>query len=705
MHFVFGDVVVDCVQVKLIKHTESIECEPKVFELLVYFCQHPQEAISREELLANVWEGRVVSDAAVNRAVGELRKLIEDNPSSPQFIKTVSKVGYRLATIPTLFESKDYRHQKQHYINQSSKDLISKIIAETNQFKARESESNDKLDSAPFSVLRDRPLFLFFICLLLMFLIYMSMTSQSDIGQFVVSGKQPVTSTKESAFNPSFHAKSNTLVFLHRESSDANAQLFVKKENAPTTKISDDDYYYTDAIFGTDGFIYASRLNNLQQRNCEIIKLELITKRINSILECGKGVVTQLAFDENNRRLLYQYRSIISEPYAIHSYQLDTGRKQQITHPLQVGNNTGDYVFAISPNNKILAVVEYSSENVDKIKLVDLKDNRIIASAPFINNVYGLTWYSDYQVFASNNEGLFEFKVENFSLTQIDNSDQFGRLAMGTDKFSILTERSQKTVNIYSYSIPHVLIKPLTISSGTSQSPIFGNISNILAFISDRSGEKEIYIQLEGKAALIADFDGAIGHVGNMAWSPEDNKLVASINDNLYLYSLKNKKWQKLAKNHTNVHYVTFVEAMIMFSAEVDGQWNIWQLSLDNEHINQITKNGGYSVQGGGQNIYLTKFNHDGLYQLNLQTGIESILVDGFPIAGWRHWQLRHDNIYYLLNKEYKTLDLIAGYKKDIYSFIGQRPNSCNISYQFDFFACEKVEHMTSNIWQIKLSK
>jgi transcriptional activator of cad operon len=705
MRFVFDDIVVDCDQMKLTKHEKNIECEPRVFELLVYLCQHPQEAISREELLENVWGGRVVSDAAVNRAVGELRKLIEDNPSSPQFIKTVSKVGYRLATIPTLFQSKDYGHQKQHYINQSSKDLFSKNIAETTQFKARESEHNDKLDSTPLSVLRERSLSLFFICLLLMLVIYKSITSQSDVGQLAVSGKQPVTSTKESAFNPSFNAKSNTLVFLYRENSDANAQLFVKKENEPTTRISDDDYYYTDALFGPDGFIYASRLNNLQQRDCEIIKIELITKRISSIIDCGKGVVTQLAFDENNRRLLYQYRSIISEPYAIYSYQLDTARKQQITHPLQVGNNTGDYVFAISPDNKFLAVVEYSSENVDKIKLVDLKDNRIIASAPFIDNVYGLTWFSDYQVFASNNEGLFEFKVEDLSLTQIDNSDQFGRLAMGPDKFSILTERSQKTVNIYNYSIPTALMKPLTISSGISRSPILGNISNILAFTSDRSGEKKIYIQLEGKAALTADFEGPIAHIGNMAWSPEDNKLVASINDNLYLYSLKNKKWQRLAKNHTNVHYVTFVDTMIMFSAEVDGQWNIWQLSLDNEHINQITKNGGYSVQGRGQNIYLTKFNYDGLYQLDLKTGIESMLIEGFPIAAWLHWQFRHDKIYYLLNKGYKSLDLITAHKQVIHSFIGQRPNTCNISYQFYFFACDKVDHMTSNIWQIKLSK
>ena len=55
MRFVFGDVEIDTSQVKLTKHGFPVECEPRVFELLVYFCRHPQEAISRAELVEQVW--------------------------------------------------------------------------------------------------------------------------------------------------------------------------------------------------------------------------------------------------------------------------------------------------------------------------------------------------------------------------------------------------------------------------------------------------------------------------------------------------------------------------------------------------------------------------------------------------------------------------------------------------------------------------
>jgi DNA-binding winged helix-turn-helix (wHTH) protein/Tol biopolymer transport system component len=704
MRFVFDDIVVDCEQVKLTKHAKHIECEPRIFELLVYFCKHPQEAISREELLMHVWGGRTVSNAAINRAVGELRKLLEDNPSSPQLIKTVSKVGYRLALIPTLFESQYQERQKQGSTNQSEFNHTLGSQTEATNFKAKQiKKSAAELHSLPPHILKGKWFWLVFVCALLIFVVKTSITSQKDIKKLDVLGRQPVTSLIGSAFNPSYDLKSNTLFFLYRTDADANAQLFMKKANGSVQALSHDDYYYTDVLYGANGFIYASRLNNLQQRYCEIVKVELVTKRISSIMDCGKGVVTQLAFDARKMRLIYQYRTIISEPYAIYSYQLDTGRKQQLTHPAQVGNNTGDYVFAISTDSKTLAIVEYNSDKVDKIKLVDLKDNRIIATAPFIDDVYGLIWRSEHQVLASNSDGLFEFNIDDFSLTPKEHSDQFGRLALGSDKHSILTERSQMTVNLFSYSKHPITLKPLTASSGISRSPILGNRSNILAFKSDRSGEKEIYIQVEGQDAFIAEFEDHIAYVGSMAWSSTDDKLVASINNVLYLYSLESQKWQRLAEHFTQVHHVAFVKESIMFSAEVNDQWNIWELSLDNGQIEQVTTKGGYSVQGNGSKIYITKFNYDGLYQLDLKTGLESTLIGGYPIAGWRHWQLRNNKIYYLLDKEYKEFDLIRLNERVLHNFLGRIPNSCNMSYQYDFFACEKVESNTSNIWQFQL--
>ncbi|MBA6391013.1 winged helix-turn-helix domain-containing protein [Colwellia sp. BRX10-3] len=697
MRFVFGDIVVDAEQIKLTKHAKQIEFEPRVFELLVFFCKHPQEAISREELVEQVWGGRIVSDAAINRAVGELRKLLEDNPSSPQWIKTVSKVGYRLAVIPTLEEDHDLAHKEQPRIAEPETTPVEPLIVDVKQLQVTNN------NSAPISTLNGKWILLIAVLALFIIFVYKTLFTQNPSETFGVVGRQPVTSTMGNAFNGFYDAKTNTLLFLYRADADASAQIHMKKAMGPAQVISNDDYYYTDVLYGTDGFIYASRLNNLQQRHCEIVQIEPATKRFTPIMDCGKRVVTKLVFDDKKRRLIYKSRPSISEPYSIHSYQLDTGRKQQITHPVQAGNNAGDYVFAISEDSQTLAVVEYNGDEVDKIKIVDLNDNSIMASAPFIDHVYGLVWRDDNKILASNSDGLFEFNVNNLSLILKENSDQFGGISQGYDNRSILTERSQTTINIFSYSKDQAGIKPLTKNSGINLTPMLGNRSDVLAFKSDRTGEEQIYIQAADETTVVAKFNESIDYISGIAWSPKDDKLVASINNALYLYSLESQQWQKIAATFTQVHQVAYVEETIMFSAEVDGQWNIWQLSLANEQVKQITTKGGYSVQGNNKKVYFTKFNHDGLYQLDLKTGIESVIIKGFPISGWRHWQLRDNKIYYLLDKSYMELNLDNSIEQVVHTFEGRTPNSCHTSYKHDFFACEQVEFNSSNIWQIQL--
>lgn len=68
--------------------------EHRVATLLDYFCQHPQEPLTKESLLDAVWAGRVVNEDSLSVAVSKLRKLLHDSRGEPQFIKTIPGVGY-----------------------------------------------------------------------------------------------------------------------------------------------------------------------------------------------------------------------------------------------------------------------------------------------------------------------------------------------------------------------------------------------------------------------------------------------------------------------------------------------------------------------------------------------------------------------------------------------------------------------------------
>ncbi len=70
--------------------------QPKVMEVLAYLSQRPGEVVSREQLIQDVWAGRVVTDEVLSRSISLLRASLGDEPNNPSYIETIAKNGYRL---------------------------------------------------------------------------------------------------------------------------------------------------------------------------------------------------------------------------------------------------------------------------------------------------------------------------------------------------------------------------------------------------------------------------------------------------------------------------------------------------------------------------------------------------------------------------------------------------------------------------------
>lgn len=74
--------------------------EAKAMQVLLYLVRHRGQVISRAELEAELWPGRVVTEDAVTNAVAKLRRVFGDDARRPRVIETVPKSGYRLIAEP-----------------------------------------------------------------------------------------------------------------------------------------------------------------------------------------------------------------------------------------------------------------------------------------------------------------------------------------------------------------------------------------------------------------------------------------------------------------------------------------------------------------------------------------------------------------------------------------------------------------------------
>ena len=92
----FGDISVDFRRAEVNKGGQKLELSAREFKLLRYFIEHRGAALTRDELLNEVWGYNAMpSTRTVDVHVAWLRQKLEDNPRHPEYIHTVHGLGYK----------------------------------------------------------------------------------------------------------------------------------------------------------------------------------------------------------------------------------------------------------------------------------------------------------------------------------------------------------------------------------------------------------------------------------------------------------------------------------------------------------------------------------------------------------------------------------------------------------------------------------
>lgn len=94
LRFVFADCIFDGRSLTLAVAGLPVKLEPRPLEMLLHLLQHAGEVVTKQELLDEVWAGRVLSDAVLTKTMARLRQALGDEAQA--VIRTVHGYGYRL---------------------------------------------------------------------------------------------------------------------------------------------------------------------------------------------------------------------------------------------------------------------------------------------------------------------------------------------------------------------------------------------------------------------------------------------------------------------------------------------------------------------------------------------------------------------------------------------------------------------------------
>lgn len=92
--FEFDAFRVDVAERLLLRDGNAVPLTPKVFDILLLLVENCGRTVGKHELLDRVWADSFVEEGNLNRNVSTLRKVLDDDPLRPRFIKTAPKRGY-----------------------------------------------------------------------------------------------------------------------------------------------------------------------------------------------------------------------------------------------------------------------------------------------------------------------------------------------------------------------------------------------------------------------------------------------------------------------------------------------------------------------------------------------------------------------------------------------------------------------------------
>lgn len=538
--------------------------EPLSVEVLAYFCRNPNVMISRDVLIAEVWNGRIVTDNAVTRVITKLRKALADNLESPQFIATFPKKGYKFVADVT-------------------------PVDENSEVQPVSSPSNLSPDRV-HTKKRGQYLVVFMlaVCGLLVWL-WVSSAPQ-PVSSGISYRIEALTRGVDREFHPAVSPNGRYLAY-----STFNAdqmRLFLKDvETQETLEIEDHNGWSGPAAWSSDGtqLVYLNTTRDACQYYLLTLANLVVTER-KLIHNCPKGSHGKIIFGHEPHTFIYTEAASAGSPFSIFEINVSTGDVRRLPQPeLVLGGNsqfdlhpTENKLLISSPNRQQwLDVYSLDLTNDELTHLFELREYTCCAiwdhtgTRVVIQGEHPAKELISFNLDGADKAVLFQVPHSVSSPSRIPNSEHYAYVGGEINR------------DIYLHSFADQTAKVIINSAVDDWLPVISQDGKNLAFISDRSGNEEIWIREEGQSferKLTNYNDGR--HYFDLQWSP-DGKLIAGMTINeIHLTDAANGNWRKLKIPHEELAGVSWKNNQTLsFSIKKSGQWILHNYDIETEQL------------------------------------------------------------------------------------------------------------------------
>ena len=110
MRYCFEDYVLDTARQELRRNGMLLPAAPQLLDLLTCLIQHRDGIVTKDQLIATVWDRRAITDSALTTRLNVLRSMLGDSGQEQRLIKTLPRKGFRFVGDVDEEHAPDWRH-------------------------------------------------------------------------------------------------------------------------------------------------------------------------------------------------------------------------------------------------------------------------------------------------------------------------------------------------------------------------------------------------------------------------------------------------------------------------------------------------------------------------------------------------------------------------------------------------------------------
>jgi len=668
-------------QLALLKKSEiEVGVEPKLLELLLLFCEHPNHTISRDDILEKIWQNSIVTDNAINKMVGSLRKLLSDDPRNPQYIQTVPKRGYRLICSVEILDS--MYEEPSNQVNVTS---VTKFQAYWQYWLA-------------------------FLVVLIGAVLLSLLFSTKDV-PFNIEKTQELTRQQGREYSALHNEKGNFLLYLKQSYSSPINQLWRKNVlSNQAYLVTTEDINIVKLISFVDANPTQLIFLGSKNHQCFIYRADWLSDKkithIQPILDCSNMAIRDVVYIKASDQLVYTAHKQ-KQPSQVYRYDIKTQQHFLMAQPEPLG--IGNHSIDLSPDGKKLLIMRSNADRQTQLFVLHLQSNELTRHHSFSYFVSEAMWHHDsehilyftpppaHQILMSGLSGknahtivsVSEYLSRNMSLINDGTSVLFAtnlenysnRWLTDFNNNESLENRNRLLDNSNVYDMLPALLTDdehyLFISKRTGKSQLYyGNYrtggSSVISQLNEYVVFRFISISPDQKYLLLATY--------NRIWKLP---LAELIDGSLTITALDE---YQIFNGNAFIRALNWLSpSMISITKEHEGQKRLSIINVEKNKSFELDKRWSYAVSDVNDNeeVFVVSSHDNALYQTTLST-LQS--EDQSSVKG------EYIRTHLTLDKHFRDLQI---YQRKLY-FIDQS------SRETKLLALSLEDETSRTIYQIK---